>query len=115
MIKREVPYISYQDFLLKVLEMAEFLTYHRKKILVVFVISALLMTGLCGQLGFLMIARSDHYSKMADALHERHCLLAERCGELLCSVFAVSCASKIKDHSVIPLSPVKTGGILTSV
>lgn len=71
MIKREVPYISYQDFLLKVLEMAEFLTYHRKKILVVFVISALLMTGLCGQLGFLMIARSDHYSKMADALHER--------------------------------------------
>ena len=66
MRKREVPYISYQDFLLKVLEMAEFLTYHRKKILVVFVISALLMTGLCGQLGFLMIARSDHYSKMAD-------------------------------------------------
>ena len=51
----------------------------------------------------------------ADALHERHCLLAERCGELLCGVFAVSCAGKIKDHSVIPLSPVKTGGILTSV
>ena len=50
MIKREVSYISYQDFLLKVLEMAEFLTYHRKKILVAFVISALLMTGLCGQL-----------------------------------------------------------------
>ena len=44
MIKREVPYISYQDFLLKVLEMTEFLTYHRKKILVVFVISALLIS-----------------------------------------------------------------------
>lgn len=83
MIKREVPYISYQDFLLKVLEMAEFLTYHRKKILVVFVISALLMTGLCGQLGFLMIARSDHYSKMADALHERERTIKAARGEIM--------------------------------
>ena len=83
MIKREVPYISYQDFLLKVLEMAEFLTYHRKKILVVFVISALLMTGLCGQLGFLMIARSDHYSKMADALHERERTIQAARGEIV--------------------------------
>lgn len=83
MIKREVPYISYQDFLLKVLEMAEFLTYHRKKILVVFVISALLMTGLCGQLGFLMIARSDHYSKMADALHERERTIKAARGEIV--------------------------------
>ena len=83
MIKREVPYISYQDFLLKVLEMAEFLTYHRKKILVVFVISALLMTGLCGQLGLLMIARSDHYSKMADALHERERTIKASRGEIV--------------------------------
>ena len=83
MIKREVPYISYQDFLLKVLEMAEFLTYHRKKILVVFVISTLLMTGLCGQLGFLMIARSDHYSKMADALHERERTIKASRGEIV--------------------------------
>ena len=83
MIKREVPYISYQDFLLKVFEMAEFLTYHRKKILVVFVISAFLMTGLCGQLGFLMIARSDHYSKMADALHERERTIKAARGEIV--------------------------------
>ena len=83
MIKREVPDISYQDFLLKVLEMAEFLTYHRKKILVAFVISALLMTGLCGQLGFLMIARSDHYSKMADALHERERTIKASRGEIV--------------------------------
>lgn len=83
MIKREVPYISYQDFLLKVLEMAEFLTYHRKKILVAFLISALLMTGLCGQLGFLMIARSDHYSKMADALHERERTIKASRGEIV--------------------------------
>ena len=83
MIKREVPYISYQDFLLKVLEMAEFLTYHRKKILVVFVISALLMTGLCGQLGFLLIARSDHFSKMAVALHERERTIKAARGEIV--------------------------------
>ena len=83
MIKREVPYISYQDFLLKVLEMAEFLTYHRKIILVAFVISALLLTGLCGQLGFLMIARSDHYSKMADALHERERTIKAARGEIV--------------------------------
>ena len=51
--------------------MTEFLTYHRKKLMIVFLISAFLMTGLCGQLGFLMIARSDHYRKMADELHER--------------------------------------------
>ena len=51
--------------------MAEFLTHHRKKLFIVFLISALLMVGLCAQLGFLMIARSDHYSKMADELHER--------------------------------------------
>ncbi|HCW28299.1 MAG TPA: peptidoglycan glycosyltransferase [Lachnoclostridium sp.] len=63
--------------------MAEFLTYHRKKILVVFVISALLMTGLCGQLGFLMIARSDHYSKMADALHERERTIKAARGEIV--------------------------------
>ena len=63
--------------------MTEFLTYHRKKILVVFVISALLMTGLCGQLGFLMIARSDHYSKMADALHERERTIKASRGEIV--------------------------------
>lgn len=51
--------------------MAEFLTHHRKKLFIVFLISALLMVGLCAQLGFLMIARSDHYSKMADELHKR--------------------------------------------
>ncbi|RHS68582.1 peptidoglycan glycosyltransferase [Clostridium sp. AM45-5] len=63
--------------------MAEFLTYHRKKILVAFLISALLMTGLCGQLGFLMIARSDHYSKMADALHERERTIKASRGEIV--------------------------------
>ncbi len=63
--------------------MAEFLTHHRRKILVVFVISALLMASLCGQLGFLMIARSDHYSKMADELHERERTIKAARGEIV--------------------------------
>ena len=63
--------------------MTEFLTYHRKKLVIVFLISAFLMTGLCGQLGFLMIARSDHYRKMADALHERERTIKAARGEIM--------------------------------
>ena len=61
--------------------MAEFLTHHRKKLFIVFLISALLMVGLCAQLGFLMIARSDHYSKMADELHKRERTIKAARGE----------------------------------
>ena len=63
--------------------MAEFLTRHRKKLFIVFLISALLMVGLCAQLGFLMIARSDHYSKMADELHERERTIKAARGEIV--------------------------------
>ncbi len=63
--------------------MAEFLTHHRKKLFIVFLISALLMVGLCAQLGFLMIARSDHYSRMADELHERERTIKAARGEIV--------------------------------
>lgn len=63
--------------------MTEFLTHHRKKLFIVFLISALLMVGLCAQLGFLMIARSDHYSKMADELHERERTIKAARGEIV--------------------------------
>lgn len=63
--------------------MTEFLTHHRKKIFIVFLISAFLMAGLCGQLGYLMIARSDHYSKMADELHERERTIKAARGEIV--------------------------------
>ena len=63
--------------------MARFLTYHRKRLMVVFAVSALLMTGLCGQLGYLMIARSEHYSKMADELHERERTIKAARGEIV--------------------------------
>ena len=63
--------------------MAEFLTHHRKKLFIVFLISALLMVGLCAQLGFMMIARSDHYSKMADELHKRERTIKAARGEIV--------------------------------
>ena len=40
------------------------------------------MVGLCAQLGFLMIARSDHYSKMADELHKRERTIKAARGEI---------------------------------
>lgn len=63
--------------------MAEFLTHHRKKLFIVFLISVLLIVGLCAQLGFLMIARSDHYSKMADELHKRERTIKAARGEIV--------------------------------
>ena len=63
--------------------MAAFLPHHRKKLFIVFLISALLMVGLCAQLGFLMIARSDHYSKMADELHKRERTIKAARGEIV--------------------------------
>lgn len=63
--------------------MAEFLTHHRKKLFIVFLISVLLMVGLCAQLGFLMIARSYHYSKMADELHKRERTIKAARGEIV--------------------------------
>ena len=63
--------------------MAEFLSHHRKKLFIVFLISVLLMVGLCAQLGFLMIARSDHYSKMADELHKRERTIKAARGEIV--------------------------------
>lgn len=63
--------------------MGSFLTHHRKKILVVVICSGLLMAGLVGQLGYLMIFRSEHYSQMADELHERERTIKAARGEIL--------------------------------
>lgn len=63
--------------------MSAFLTHHRKKILVVTFVCALMMAGLVGQLGFLMIFRSEHYSEMADDLHERERTIKAARGEIL--------------------------------
>ena len=46
-------------------------TYHRRKIVVVFCLCALMLMGLMGRLVYLMVYRSEYYQEKADALHER--------------------------------------------
>lgn len=63
--------------------MSSFLTHHRRKILVTFFITVILMAGLLWQLGYLMIFRSEHYSQMADELHERERTIKAARGEIV--------------------------------
>lgn len=46
-------------------------TYHKKKIVVVFVICFAVLIFLVGRLGYLMLFESDYYSQKAQQLHER--------------------------------------------
>lgn len=46
-------------------------THHRKKIAILCFLLCLCMAGLMGRLFFLMMYRSEHYSQMAEDLHER--------------------------------------------
>ncbi|MBQ7797125.1 MAG: peptidoglycan glycosyltransferase [Lachnospiraceae bacterium] len=63
--------------------MSSFLTHHRKKILIIALGSAILMLGLIGQLGYLMIFQSEHYSELADELHERERTIKAARGEIV--------------------------------
>ncbi len=63
--------------------MHEILTFHRRKILIFAALSAVLMIGLIGQLGYLMIVQSEHYSALADDLHERERTIKAARGEIL--------------------------------
>ena len=47
------------------------LTFHRKKIWLVFVSCTILLLGLAGRLVYLMGFRSDYYYQKAQELHER--------------------------------------------
>lgn len=46
-------------------------TFNRKKILFTFLVSSLLLIGLCGRIIYVMIFCSDYYTKEAQELHER--------------------------------------------
>ena len=46
-------------------------TFHKKKILVVFLICFSVLSFLIGRLGFLMLTQSEYYSEKAEQLHER--------------------------------------------
>ncbi|MBQ2425614.1 MAG: peptidoglycan glycosyltransferase, partial [Lachnospiraceae bacterium] len=63
--------------------MNSFLTHHRRKILIVTVGAMLLILGLIWQLGYLMIARSEYYSALADELHQRERTIKAARGEIV--------------------------------
>lgn len=63
--------------------MSSYLTRHRLKIRIVTIGTAILMLGLIGQLGYLMIFRSEHYSQLADELHERERTIKAARGEIV--------------------------------
>ena len=46
-------------------------TYHKKKPVIVFAVFALMLLGLMGRMFYLMVIRSDYYSRKAQELHER--------------------------------------------
>lgn len=46
-------------------------TYHRRKIVIVFLMCIFLLLGLMGRLVYLMVFQSEYYKEKADALHER--------------------------------------------
>lgn len=46
-------------------------TYNRKKIVIVFVVVAIILLSLVGRLFYLMIVKSEYYQEKADELHER--------------------------------------------
>ena len=63
--------------------MHSFLTHHRRKILMITIGAIVLILGLIGQLGYLMIVRSEYYSERADELHERERTIKAARGEIL--------------------------------
>lgn len=60
-----------------------FLTHHRKRIAVLFGLLCLCMAGLTGRLVFLMMYRADHYSEMAEGLHQRERTIKAARGRIL--------------------------------
>lgn len=59
------------------------MTFHKKKIGVVFICCILMMTGLVGRLVFLMCFQSEHYYEKAKDLHERERDIKAARGEIL--------------------------------
>ena len=57
-------------------------TFHKRKIIVVFLGSILLLLALIGRLGWLMLGRSEYYGKKAQDLHERERSIKAERGEI---------------------------------
>ena len=58
-------------------------TYNRKKILIVFLASALILLGLIGRLAYLMIFEAEYYQELAGDLHERERPVKAARGEIV--------------------------------
>ena len=59
-----------KDFQMGDFFMKKTMTFHRKKIWMVFLVCALMLLGLVGRLVYLMGVRSDYYYQKAEELHE---------------------------------------------
>ena len=58
-------------------------TFHRKKIVVTFLLCAAMFLGLAGRLVYLMIGQSEYYSEKAEDLHERERSIKAARGRIL--------------------------------
>ena len=58
-------------------------TFHRKKIVVTFLLCLAVFMGLCGRLVYLMVWQSEYYSAKADDLHERERSIKAARGRML--------------------------------
>ena len=63
--------------------MKKAMTFHRKKIWLVFLICAVMMLGMIGRLVYLMGFRSDYYYQKAQDLHERERDIKAARGQIL--------------------------------
>ena len=58
-------------------------THHRERIAVLFFLLCICVAGLMGRLVYLMLYRSEHYSQMAEDLHERERTIKAARGRIL--------------------------------
>lgn len=58
-------------------------TQHRRKMTLLCFLVSVAMIGLMGRLGYLMLCRSEHYSQMAEDLHERERTIKAARGRIL--------------------------------
>ena len=63
--------------------MKKTMTFHWKKIWMVFLVCALMLLGLVGRLVYLMGVRSDYYYQKAEELHERERVIKAARGQIL--------------------------------
>ena len=63
--------------------MKKTMTFHRKKIWMVFLVCALMLLGLVGRLVYLMGVRSDYYYQKAEELHERERVIKAARGQIM--------------------------------